>query len=55
MVLEFALSGESQWWRIHQQLTKDSANRTAEGLFKEERIITSAQQADTLWLWKPRH
>ena len=33
-------------WRIYQQLTNDLETARAEGLFKEERIITSAQQAD---------
>lgn len=35
---------------FYQQLTNDLETARAEGLFKEERIITSAQQADILWL-----
>lgn len=31
---------------FYQQLTNDLETARAEGLFKEERIITSAQQAD---------
>ncbi len=31
---------------FYKQLTNDSDTARAEGLFKEERIITSAQQAD---------
>lgn len=31
---------------FYKQLTNDTDTARAEGLFKEERIITSAQQAD---------
>ncbi len=45
-MLEFALSGESQSWRILSAVNQRSGNRTGGRVFKEERIITSAQQAD---------
>ena len=35
---------------FYQQLTNDLETARAEGLFKEERIITSAQQQISLWL-----
>ena len=49
---------------FYKQLTNDLDTARAEGLFKEERIITSAQQADitvgtsltsaptTIWAWR---
>lgn len=46
-MLKFAQSGELKCVGIfYKQLTNDLETARAEGLFKEERIITSAQQAD---------
>ncbi len=41
---------------FYKQLTNDLETARAEGLFKEERIITSAQQAGYhRGGWKPRY
>ncbi len=49
-MLEFARLENRNAWRILSAVNQRSGNARAEGLFKEERIITSAQQAESLWL-----